>query len=82
MSIHLILNPHKSHEAAKFSKIREISLDGVPCHLFQVVAKELAPDLTLLFNSSLASGQVPQLWKHTLVQPIFKKEDRSQAAHS
>ena len=46
--------------------------DGVSCHLLQAVAKELAPVLILLFNGSLATGQVPQQWKHALVQPIFK----------
>ena len=37
--------------------------DGVPCHLHQAVTKELAQALTLLFNSSLVTGQVPQQWK-------------------
>ena len=55
--------------------------DGVPCRLLQAVAKEHAPALTLLFNSSLATSQVPQQWKHALVQPILKRGDSSQAAN-
>ena len=39
--------------------------DCVPCHLLQVVAKEIAS--AILFNSSFATGQFCQQWKHTLV---------------
>ena len=45
------------------------------------LAKEIAPALTLLFNRSLAAGQVLQSWKHALVQPIFKTGDRREAAN-
>ena len=37
--------------------------DGVPCPFLKAVAKELAPPMTLLFNSSLAKGQVTQQWE-------------------
>ena len=50
--------------------------DGIPCRLLQAQSKELAPPLTMLFRSSLQSGQIPQIWKHALVQPVFKKDDR------
>ncbi|KAA0203119.1 hypothetical protein HAZT_HAZT000547 [Hyalella azteca] len=46
--------------------------DGIPCRLVREVAEELAPAVTLLFVKSLNTGQVPYLWKHALVQPIFK----------
>ena len=55
--------------------------DGIPCRLLQSVAKELAPGLTKLFSTSLESGQVPKDWCHAIVQPIFKKGDRSTAAN-
>ena len=55
--------------------------DGIPCRLLQCVAKELAPALTKLFNTSLNTGQVPKEWCHAIVQPIFKKGDRSNAAN-
>ena len=50
-------------------------------HLLQAVTKELAPALTLLFYSSLATSQVPKQPKHALVQLVFKKGDRNQAAN-
>jgi hypothetical protein len=55
--------------------------DGIPSKLLQALAKELAPPLTMLFKSSLQTGQIPQVWRHALVQPIFKKGDKSQAAN-
>ena len=65
----LNLNPRKA-----------VGPDCVLCCLLQV-AKELEPALILLFNTSLDIGQVPQQWKQALVQSIFKKGDRSQAAY-
>ena len=55
--------------------------DGIPCRLLQSLAKELAPGLTHLFITSLESGKIPEIWRHALVQPIFKKGDRSKAAN-
>ena len=55
--------------------------DGIPCRLLQSVAKELAPALTTLFTTSLEKSQVPTDWKHALVQPIYKKGDKSVAAN-
>ena len=55
--------------------------DGLPCRLLQTVAKELAPSLTHLFASSIETGQIPTIWKHALVQPVYKKGDRSKAAN-
>ena len=55
--------------------------DGIPCRLLQSLSKELSPKLTYLFSSSLESGKIPEIWKHALVQPIFKKGDRSKASN-
>ncbi|KAL8587797.1 hypothetical protein ACOMHN_021015 [Nucella lapillus] len=55
--------------------------DMIPCRLLQTVAEQLAPALTTLFRTSLETGQVPQDWKHALVQPVYKKGDRSTAAN-
>ncbi len=55
--------------------------DKIPGRLLQGLASEIAPALTLLYNRSLVSGKVPTPWKHALVQPIFKKGDRSRAVN-
>ena len=51
--------------------------DGIPCRLLVMVAEQIAHPLTCLFQSSLNTGTVPQIWKHAHVAPIYKKGDRS-----
>ena len=51
--------------------------DGIPCRLLVMVAEQIAHPLTCLFQSSLNTGSIPQIWKHAHVAPIFKKGDRS-----
>uniref|UniRef100_A0A803JW53 Reverse transcriptase domain-containing protein n=1 Tax=Xenopus tropicalis TaxID=8364 RepID=A0A803JW53_XENTR len=48
------------------------SLDPMPSSLLQC-APALTPALTHIFNSSLASGTFPSLFKQACVKPIFKK---------
>jgi len=55
--------------------------DNIPCRLLVLAAQEIAPALTLLFSSSLQSGEIPDTWRHALIQPAFKKGDRSSAAN-
>ena len=55
--------------------------DKLPCRLLKELAQELAPALTILYNKSLSTGEVPAIWKHAIVQPVFKKGDRSQACN-
>ena len=38
----------------------------------------IAPSLTRLINLCLDSAQVPQMWKHANVMPLFKKGDASE----
>ena len=51
--------------------------DFVPVRILKEVAKELAPVLALLFQSSLDKGTVHDDWKRVNVVPVFKKGDRS-----
>ena len=55
--------------------------DDIPARLLQLTAKEIAPALTKLFNMSLNTGEIPIIWKHARVQPIFKKGDRHVASN-
>jgi len=41
----------------------------------------IAPSLTIVFNSSLQSGTVPNSWKCANVVPIFKKGDKCQVSN-
>ena len=54
---------------------------GIPCCLLQMVTEELAPAITHLFNKALITSQIPAIWKHALVKPVFKKGDCSQGTY-
>ena len=47
------------------------------------LAEDVAPHLTSIFTTSFETGTIPMAhqWKSTLVAPIFKKEDRNNAAN-
>jgi len=46
--------------------------DGLPPNMFRKLALELAFLLSLLFQSSMSTGQLPAEWKTGTVSPIFK----------
>ena len=52
--------------------------DKLPCRLLKELAVELTPALT---NKSIHTGNIPQVWKHAIVQPVFKKGDRGLASN-
>ncbi|KAL8616823.1 hypothetical protein ACOMHN_017860 [Nucella lapillus] len=66
---------------AKLNPRKASGPDGIPTILLKETAREIAPALTSLFQLSLDTGLIPKIWKHALVQPVFKKGDRSQAAN-
>ena len=51
--------------------------DGIPPQILSVAAKELALPLTLLFQLSIDTGQLPLEWKKANVSPIHKKGSRT-----
>ena len=53
--------------------------DNIGPRILKELADELAPCLTLLFQSSLNSGIVPADWRIAHVSPIFKKGERYSA---
>ena len=60
------LNPHKAAGPNKFKPI-----------VLQPLHKELAPILQLIFQRSLDTGKLPDIWKEANVSPIFKKGEKS-----
>ena len=50
--------------------------DNISPMILKGLADELSPALTLLFQSSLKSGTVPQDWRTANVTPVFKKGER------
>ena len=55
--------------------------DGIPARLLKETAIEIAPAVSLLFQTSLDQGNVLASWKTALVVPIFKKGNSSSAAN-
>ena len=51
-------------------------LDGISSRLLKAGAAPLSTPLTMLFNNSISSGQVPQKWKLSRVTPLFKEGSR------
>ena len=55
--------------------------DSISPRLLKEEAKQLAPSLTRLFNYSLHTCQLPNVWKTANVIPILKKGDRQDVAN-
>ncbi len=51
--------------------------DGIPSFLYKQCRNVLAFPLAALFQRSLDTGEVPAIWKRSLIVPIFKKGNRS-----
>ena len=51
--------------------------DAINNRILKELATPLSFPLSDLFNFSLATGKVSQMWKEANVTPIFKKEDPS-----
>ena len=55
--------------------------DGITSRVIKELPEELAPGFTTLFQSSLASGTVPEEWRHALVTPFYKKGEHYNPAN-
>ena len=53
--------------------------DQIHLRVFKQLATAVAPILTVIFNKSLHSGEVPEDWRKANVAPIFKKGERCNA---
>lgn len=50
--------------------------DGIPPIFLKFCSKSLAYPLCILFNFSLVTGKMPEIWKQCHVVPIFKSGDK------
>ena len=64
------LNPHKA-----------TGPDEIPAYFLKKFSNEIAPILTLIFQSSIHQGYIPDEWKAANVIPLFKKGDHSQTCN-
>ena len=47
--------------------------DGLNARVSKECSNEISPILALIFNESLAWGDVPDEWRQANVSPVFKK---------
>ena len=52
-----------------------VGCDGIPMGLLKKLSSSLEYPLSLLFTFSLATSQIPEQWKTSLVVPIYKKKE-------
>ena len=64
------LNPHKA-----------TGPDSIPARLLKELADCLGPVLAILYQASINTGMVPDIWKSAIVTPIFKKGDRNKPSN-
>ncbi len=64
------LNPNKAYGP-----------DEISPRILKELAHEIAPMLSLIFQVSLDSGELPSDWKEASISPIFKKGDRVKASN-
>ena len=55
--------------------------DNLPAIILKECAAEISPSLTYLYNLSLSTGIVPDLWKIANVSPVYKKGDKQSCAN-
>ena len=51
--------------------------DQIFPHLLIALSEELSLPLSILFNSSIEDGELPGIWKHATVTPLFKKGSKT-----
>ena len=55
--------------------------DRIPNHVLKELSDVLSPVLSAVFNQSVTAGEIPLKWKHALVAPVYKKEDKHLASN-
>ena len=53
--------------------------DQLPAYLLKRIAFLVALPLSIIFNDSLTSGQLPDAWKSAIICPIYKKGSKCKA---
>ena len=55
--------------------------DYLPGRFYSSLAANLVPSLSIIFQPSFCSSYIPDVWRMTMVRPVFKKGSRDRAAH-
>ena len=75
----------KQNEVKKFLKAlrtqKSCGADKVHPYLLKHLAEHLSIPITIIFNISLSTGEVPSIWKEGIVTALFKKGNKSLASN-
>ena len=55
--------------------------DGLNARVLKECSTQISPILALIYNESLAQGNVPDDWRHANVSPVFKKGEKYDAVN-
>ena len=82
MSVHtdndlLCTEPEVFDLLASLDILQATGPDGISAQMLKLTAESITPIITVLFNQSISTGTVPDLWKVSLVVPIHKQGDRA-----
>ena len=55
--------------------------DGLNSRVLKECSNEISPILALIYNKSLARGDVPDEWRQANVSPVFKKGEKYDPAN-
>ena len=55
--------------------------DGLNARVLKECSNEISPTLALIYNESLARGDVPDEWRQANVSPVFKEGEKYDAAN-
>ena len=64
-----IVNKHIKHLTNNASP----GLDGIPPEFYKATALFVLFRLSIIFNISIQTGELPTVWKHACIIPVFKK---------
>uniref|UniRef100_A0A8R1HVJ8 Reverse transcriptase domain-containing protein n=1 Tax=Caenorhabditis japonica TaxID=281687 RepID=A0A8R1HVJ8_CAEJA len=66
-------------ELSKLASKVNTSPDEIPAIFLKKICTSIALPLSIIFNTSMRTGFLPDLWKTAIVKPLFKKGSRSDA---
>ena len=55
--------------------------DEIPARILKLAAEEIAPALSVIFQRSLDSGEIPSPWLRANITPLFKQGERTDASN-
>ena len=65
------------HLIKSLKKGKATGLDGISVRMLKAGSSALCDKLTYLFNFSIMTGEVPDLWKHKRVCPVYKSGSKT-----